>query len=150
LFVLVRAADNFVRFAELRKNVAPSITQHLSPKRQAIAAPSSLICMGAPRCVLLPAPTSSERRHRSLARRGVASVSSASASFFFRSALATRRLSTSVVAFVVFVRRPVMDVRLFAPLRDKITSLARSIDPCWSPQAWGVRRHERIARHAGC
>src|SRR5262249_29234591 len=53
--------------------------------------------------------------------------SSDSASFFFRSALAARRRATSVLAFVVFERRPVMRVRLFAPLRAKITSSARSL-----------------------
>src|SRR5262245_9897113 len=50
-----------------------------------------------------------------------------SVSFFFRSALAARRRSTSVLAFVVFERRPVMRFRLFAPLRDKITSSAQSL-----------------------
>src|SRR5215468_6482726 len=54
--------------------------------------------------------------------------SSASASFFLSSVLAARRRSTSV-AFVVFERRPVMRVRLFAPLRDKITSSAHPLVP---------------------
>src|SRR5260221_9283102 len=62
-----------------------------------------------------------------------ACCSSASASFFLRSALAARRRSTEVLAFVVFERRPVMRVRLFAPLRAKVTSSACSIG-C-SPQA---------------
>ena len=44
-----------------------------------------------------------------------ACCSRASVSFFLRSALAARRRSTSV-AFVVFERRPVMRLRLFAPL----------------------------------
>src|SRR5215472_1770830 len=57
--------------------------------------------------------------------------SSASASFFFRSALAARRRSTRVLAFVVFERRLVMRLRLFAPLRDKVTSSARLVDLCW-------------------
>jgi hypothetical protein len=53
--------------------------------------------------------------------------SSASASLFFRSALfrsalASQRRSTGVLAFVVFERRPLMRVRLFAPLRAKVTS----------------------------
>src|SRR5262245_16027333 len=52
-----------------------------------------------------------------------------SVSFFFRSALAARRRSTSVLAFVVFERRPVMRFRLFAPLRDKVTSSAQSLAP---------------------
>src|SRR5262245_3106972 len=47
-----------------------------------------------------------------------ACCSRASASFFFRSA-------SCVLAFVVFERRPVMRVRLFAPLRDKVTSSAQ-------------------------
>src|SRR5262245_703894 len=56
--------------------------------------------------------------------------SSASASLFFRSALfrsasAARRRSTGVLAFVVFERRRLMPVRLFAPLRDKATPAAR-------------------------
>src|SRR5712691_11737547 len=59
---------------------------------------------------------------------------SASASLFFRSALfrsalAARRRSTGVLAFVVFERRPLMRVRLFAPLRDKVTSSAQSLVP---------------------
>src|SRR5262249_19040121 len=55
--------------------------------------------------------------------------SSASASFFLRSALAARSRSTSVLTFVVFERRPVTDVRLFVPLRDKVTSSAQSLAP---------------------
>src|SRR5262249_45834818 len=55
--------------------------------------------------------------------------SSASASFFFRSALAARRRSTRVLAFVVFKRRLGMRLRLFAPLRDKVTSSAQSRSP---------------------
>src|SRR6516225_6365145 len=49
------------------------------------------------------------------------------ASFFFRSALAARRRSTRVLAFVVFERRLVMRLRPFAPLRAKITSSAQSL-----------------------
>src|SRR5262249_23150174 len=48
--------------------------------------------------------------------------SSASASFFFRSALAARRRATSVLVFVLFERRPIVRLPLFAPLRAKITS----------------------------
>src|SRR5215831_17970233 len=55
--------------------------------------------------------------------------SSASASFFFRSALAAQRRSTLVLVFVVFERRPVMRLRLFAPLRDKVTPSARTLVP---------------------
>src|SRR5262245_4289152 len=60
--------------------------------------------------------------------------SSASASFFFRSPLAARRRSTRVLAFVVFERRPVMRLRLFACLPAKITSSAQSLVPFRSDQ----------------
>ena len=55
--------------------------------------------------------------------------SSASASFFSRSALDARSRSTCVPAFVPVERslRPL--VRLFAPLRDKVTSSAQSLVP---------------------
>src|SRR5262249_11961535 len=72
-----------------------------------------------------------------------ACCSSASASFFFRSALAARRRSTSVLAFVVFERRPV-SLRLFSPLRAKITSSAQSLDSCWSPQNPSNREHNTL------
>ena len=55
--------------------------------------------------------------------------SSASASFFFSSVLDSRTRSTWVLAFVPVERRPVMRVRLFAPLRAKITSSAQSLSP---------------------
>src|SRR5262245_9019904 len=58
-----------------------------------------------------------------------ACCSSASASFFCSSALELRMGSTRVLAFVVFERRPVMRIRLFAPLRAKITSSAQSLVP---------------------
>src|SRR5262249_28345462 len=52
--------------------------------------------------------------------------SSASASFFFRSALAR---STWVLAFVPVERSLRPRVGLFAPLRDKVTSSAQSLVP---------------------
>ena len=60
--------------------------------------------------------------------------SSASASFFFRSALAARRRSTRVLAFVPVERSLGSRVRLFAPLRDKVTSSAQSLVPFRSAQ----------------
>jgi hypothetical protein len=48
--------------------------------------------------------------------------SSASASCFFRSALAARRRSTPALAFVRVERGLRAGVRLFAPLRAKVTS----------------------------
>src|SRR5215471_10078235 len=77
--------------------------------------------------------TGSSARGELLMTRNTSEVavccSSASASFFLRSVLAARRRSTSVVAFVVFERRRVVRVRLFAPLRDKITSSAHPLVP---------------------
>ena len=58
-----------------------------------------------------------------------ACCSSASASFISRSALDARRRSTFVVVFVPVERRPGTPVRLFAPLRDKVTSSAQSLVP---------------------
>jgi hypothetical protein len=43
--------------------------------------------------------------------------------------------TTGALAFVVVERRPATPVRLFAPLRDKITSSARLVDLCWSLRA---------------
>src|SRR5262249_42823844 len=49
--------------------------------------------------------------------------------FFFRSALAARRVSASVLAFVPVERSLRPRVGLFAPLRDKVTSSAQSLVP---------------------
>ena len=51
--------------------------------------------------------------------------SSASASFFSKSSMR----ASYAVAFVLVERRPGMRVRLFAPLRDKVTSSAQSLVP---------------------
>jgi hypothetical protein len=82
-----------------------------------------------------------------------ACCSNASASFFFRSALAARRRSTWVLAFVVFERRPVIRLRLFAPLRAKITSrqvgsaAAATSRPKDSTPICGRLLHCRISIH---
>ena len=46
-----------------------------------------------------------------------------------------RRGPTRVLAFVLVERRPGMPVRLFAPLRDKVTSSAQSLVPFRSDPA---------------
>ena len=59
-----------------------------------------------------------------------------SASPFSTSGLDSRTRSTRVFAFVaLFERRPRTRVRLLAHCESKTTSSARSIEPCWSPQA---------------
>src|SRR5262245_35787505 len=63
-----------------------------------------------------------------------ACCSSAPASFFSRSAWGSRMRLTRVPAFVLVERRSVMRVRLFAPLRDKVTSSAKSLVPFGSAQ----------------
>ena len=55
-------------------------------------------------------------------------------SFFSNSARGSRRRSTWVLAFVAFERRPVMRLRLFAPLRDNVTSSVQSLVPFRSAQ----------------
>jgi hypothetical protein len=56
-------------------------------------------------------------------------------SFFSNSARGSRTRLMRVLTFVLVERRSPTRVRLFAPLRDKVTSSARLIAPCWSPQA---------------
>jgi hypothetical protein len=98
-----------------------------------------LSCSG---CTNSAGPTSEVAVCRSSAsassRSRVASFSSSSRTPAFSSsssARGSRMRLTRVLAFVVFERRSVMCLRLFAPLRDKVTSSARLIAPCWSSQA---------------
>src|SRR5262249_22654959 len=55
-------------------------------------------------------------------------------SFFSSFARGSPMRPTRVLAFVVFERRPVTRLRLFAPLRAKITSSAQSLVLCSSPK----------------
>src|SRR5262249_40770956 len=78
----------------------------------------------------------SERCSRASARYARASASSRvrASSCFFNSISELGSSLTCALAFVPVERSLRPRVGLFAPLRDKVTSSARSIDPCWSPQ----------------
>src|SRR6516165_6597669 len=107
--------------APTTRRTSPSMRLKLTPAASNIRAAVSAIVLSA-RLLSSGVPAMT----RSTSEVAVC-CSSASASFLFRSALATRRPSTLVLAFVVFERRPVIRLRLFAPLRAKVTSSAQSL-----------------------